>query len=181
MSANATPQRWSLPLQLLHWLTFLLILGAWVAVEAREEFPKGSAERTQWMLLHKSLGLTVFFLVWARLGARLAQVAPAGIGTALQQKAAALVHLGLYGLMLAMPLTGVLASQAEGRAVAWFGLLELPLLVAENEELADLLEDAHEAGFTLLLVLLAAHAGAALYHHVLLKDDALRRMLPWRR
>jgi cytochrome b561 len=73
----------------------------------------------------------------------------------------------------------MLLSQAEGRAVGWFGLLELPVLLEKNKELAERLEDMHEAGFNLMMVLLVLHVAGAIKHHVIDKDDTLRRMLPW--
>lgn len=179
MPLTNTHQRWGLLSQAFHWLIFLLILGAWFAIETREEFPKGSAERTEWMLLHKSLGVSIFFLVWLRIGARFAQVTPAGVGTDIQQKLATGVHLALYALLIAMPVTGILASQFEARPVAWFGVFELPNLVAANEDMVETLEELHEAGFNALLVLVGIHAAGALYHHFVAKDGVLKRMLPW--
>lgn len=179
MHLTNTNTRWGLIAQLFHWIMFLLILGAWVAIETREDFPKGSAERDAWMALHKSIGVSVFFLVWLRIGARVAQPTPAAIGHAVMQKISALVALGLYGLMIALPVSGMLGSQLFGKPVAWFGMLEMPALVAENKELGELVMEAHELGFGLLLGLLALHVGGALYHHFVVKDDILKRMLPW--
>lgn len=176
-----TDKRWGLLSQGLHWLMLLLIVGAWFAIETRDDFPKGSAARTEWMLLHKSLGLSIFFLVWLRIGARFAQVTPAGIGAAWEQKAAKLTVFGLYAVMIAMPVTGMLTSQFFGKPVSWFGLFELPMLVSENEEMGEALEEIHETGFGVLLALLVAHIGVALYHHFVRKNDALKRMLPWTR
>ena len=53
------------------------------------------------------------------------------------------------------------------------------MLVSESKDLGEVLEEVHETGFIALLVLLTAHVGAALYHHFILKDDVLKRMLPW--
>lgn len=181
MNMNNTDKHWGLVAQGVHWLMFLLIVGAWFAIETREDFPRGSAERDAWMLLHKSLGISIFFLVWLRIGARLWQVTPVGIGSAWQQKVARLLHVGLYILMIVMPLTGMLASQFYGKPVSWFGLFELPMLVNENKKSGELLKEIHETGFGVLLALLAAHIAAALYHHFVRKDDALKRMLPWTR
>ncbi len=181
MSIGNTGQRWGLVAQGFHWLMFLLIVGAWFTVETREDFPKGSAERDAWMLLHKSLGISIFFLVWFRIGVRFAQVTPVAIGVAWQQRAAKLIHLGLYAVMIAMPITGMLTSQFVGKPVSWFGVFELPMLVSESKDLGEVLKEVHETGFVALLVLLAAHVGAALYHHFILKDNVLKRMLPWSR
>lgn len=179
MNITNTDRRWGLVSQGFHWLMFLLILGAWFAVESREELPKGDPGRDAWMLVHKSLGVSVFFLVWFRIGARFAQATPTEIGTDIQQKLAKLVHLGLYAVMIGMPVTGMLASEFFGKAVSWFGLFQLPMLVSEDKIMGETLKDIHEGGFVVLLVLLAAHVGGALYHHFMLNDDVLKRMLPW--
>jgi cytochrome b561 len=179
MNALNTATRWGLVSQAFHWLMFLLILGAWFAVESHEDFPKGSDERAAWMTLHKALGVSVFFLVWLRIGARFAQVTPAAVGSAMQQKVAALTAFGLYALMIFMPATGLLASQLFGRAVDWFGVLQIPVFMAENKELGKAVMEAHENAFGALLALLALHVGGALYHHFVVKDDVLKRMLPW--
>lgn len=180
MNLLNTDTRWGAISQLLHWLMFLLILGAWFAIETRGEFPKGSAARSEWMLLHKSLGVSVFFLVWLRIGARLAQVTPKEAGAGSAALLARLVGVGLYALMILLPLSGILMSNFAGKPVAWFGVVELPALVGVNEEIAESLEEVHEAGFALLLILLALHVAGALKHHFVAGNDTLRRMLPWR-
>lgn len=179
MPLKNTEARWGLLMQALHWLMFLLIVGAWISVEAAGEAPKGSDARTEWMLLHKSLGVTLFFLVWARIAARLSMVTPRAIGEGVLLKVSQVVGGGLYLLMILIPVSGMLLSQAEGRAVGWFGLLELPVLLEKNKELAERLEDMHEAGFNLMMVLLVLHVAGAIKHHVIDRDDTLRRMLPW--
>lgn len=178
MTLRNTSSHWGLVARSLHWLFLFLIIGAWYAVETREEFAKGTPERAEWMRLHMSLGLTIFALVWVRLGWRLSGASPAEIpGPPLQLLAARLVHFALYAIMIAMPLTGLLTVQLEDRAVSWFGLFDLPVLVGPDKEMAELLEEAHtEVFWPLLLALVGVHAAAALWHHFRLKDDTLRRM-----
>lgn len=179
MTLANTDTRWGLVAQFFHWAMFLLILGAWFAIETREEFPKDSPERLEWMLLHKSIGVSVFFLVWLRIAARLSMVTPKEAGEGVMALVAKLVGLGLYALMIALPVTGMLASQYYGKPVAWFGVFEMPTLVAENKEMGETLKEVHEAGFGLLLLLLVLHIGGALKHHFVAKNDVLKRMLPW--
>lgn len=178
MSLRNTATSWGVVARLLHWLFLVLIIGAWYAVEAHEDFPKGSPERADWMRLHFSLGVTVFILVWARLGWRLSGDVPAPVpGPRWQQQGAALVHLALYLILIAMPLTGLLTMQFEGRVVSWFGLVDIPLFLAPAKDTAELLEEVHaEVLWPVLLTLVALHAAAAFWHHFRLKDDTLRRM-----
>lgn len=179
MNLSNTDTRWGLVAQGFHWLMFLVIAGAWFAVENHENFPKGSDERAQWMMIHKSLGLTIFFLVWLRIGARLSMPTPAAVGEGFLLLVSKVVGLGLYALMIAMPVTGLLASQFYGKPVSWFGVFEIPVVLGEDKAVGKQLMELHEAGFGLLLFLLLLHVGGALKHHFIAKNDVLTRMLPW--
>lgn len=181
MLARNSAQRWGWVAQLFHWLMFLLIIGAWFAVEQHEQFPKGSPERGAWMDLHKAIGLSVFFLFWARLGWRLSGPVPDPVITnPWQHRAAVVVHWGLYFVMLMMPLSGLVMSQFAGREVSWFGLFEVPVFLGENKELAGQIKELHQdVWWPLLLVLVAVHVGAALWHQFIVKDGTMNRMRPF--
>lgn len=181
MAIRNSSERWGSLAQFFHWLIFLLMVGAWIAVEAHEGYPKGSDERAQWMMLHKAMGLSVFFLVWLRLGWRLANPVPAPEpAAAWQLRLAGLTHVLLYGVMIAMPAAGLLASQFAGREVSWFGLFTIPVGLAPDKALAGALMALHKNWlWPLLLGLLVLHVGAALWHHFVRKDRTLRRMLPF--
>jgi cytochrome b561 len=60
-----------------------------------------------------------------------------------------------------------------------FGWFQFPALIGENHDLHETLEDVHEVLFNALLVVTVVHVAAALYHHFMLKDGVLRRMLPF--
>jgi cytochrome b561 len=79
-----------------------------------------------------------------------------------------------------MPLLGWLMMSAKGKAVPFFGL-QLPALIAPDKALAHNFEDIHEAVGVIGYYLIGLHAGAALFHHYLMRDNTLRRMLPGRR
>src|SRR5690606_16525742 len=94
-------------------------------------------------------------------------------------RVASLTHGMLYALMLAMPLSGWLYDSSSGlRPLRWFKLLEGPKLTAPDAAVAELARDTHAWLFWLLVALVAAHAGAALYHHLFQNDNTLARMLP---
>jgi cytochrome b561 len=84
----------------------------------------------------------------------------------------------LYALMFLMPLTGLLRSQAANFPVSFFGLFTVPTFVGVNEEFSKGMSAAHEMQGSVLLVLISAHALAALHHHFFRRDDVLRSMLP---
>lgn len=181
MTARNTEQQWGWVAKTFHWLIFLLMVAAWFAVESHEYFPKGSAERAQRMMLHKSFGVSVFFLVWWRLGWRFYSSPPLEEpASRWQLLAASAVHWALYGLMIAMPLSALVASQLSGRVVNFFGFFDIPVLLAQNKALAGQLMGLHkDVLWPLLIVLVAGHAAAALWHHFITRDRALKRMLPF--
>ena len=163
-----------------HWLTAFLIIGLWCVGLGMEELPKGDL-RSQIIGLHKALGVVVLALTVLRLAWRATHATPALPDTmpGWEQLAAKLGHLALYGLMLAFPVSGILMSQSGGRDVNVFGLI-LPTLVEKNEEMKHLFGETHESLAWILAAVLVAHVAAAIRHHVVLKDDVLRRMLPGR-
>jgi cytochrome b561 len=122
--------------------------------------------------------VTVFLLVWVRLLWRVMHRPPAlpAAMTPLMRLAAHAGHGVLYLLMIAIPLSGWLMSSAKGFQTVWFGVLPIPDLLGRDKALGDLLQEVHEALNVLLMLTLAGHVGAALWHHFVLKDDTLRRM-----
>lgn len=94
---------------------------------------------------------------------------------------ARLLHGVLYVVIVAIPLSGWWFNSVTGKPLQWFKLFNLPALTAKNDGLRDVVHGVHEYLFWLLLLLLVAHVGAALKHHVFDNDNVLRRMLPFGR
>lgn len=163
----------------IHWLMVLLFVAVYGTMELRELFEKGSAPREAMKTWHFMLGMLVFVLVWLRLAARLSGPAPAIQPElpSLQQLSSKLLHLALYALMIGMPLIGWLILSAAGKPIPFFGL-ELPALIGENKDLAKQLEELHEVIGTTGYFLIGLHTVAALYHHYIVRDNTLTRMLP---
>lgn len=178
--ATPTSDRYATSMVALHWLMLVLLAAVLLLVEWLEYIPKDDAlfrgEVRNW---HKSLGLTVFILVWIRLAIRLATPTPPIIPAppAWQQFAAKAVHLALYAIMIAAPIAGYLMSNAFDKPVALFGI-PLPTLIAPDKELGGQIFEVHETLGNALMILVAIHAAAALFHHYVQKDNTLARMLP---
>lgn len=180
MTALKPTDRYSTASVALHWLMLVLIIAVYSAIELREFYPRGSAPREAMKTWHFMLGLSVFVLVWLRILARLVTRSPAPLAQpAWRSVTAKLTHLALYGLMIAMPLAGWTILSAEGDAVPFFGLT-LPPLTAPNEAFAEQVEGWHELGGTIGYWLIGLHAAASLFHHYVLRDGLLFRMLPAR-
>lgn len=163
----------------LHWLMLLLFIAVYACIELRELYPKGSDPREALKAWHFMLGLSVLALVVVRIYGRLTSATPAITPEPAiwQTITAKLVHLALYGIMIGMPILGWILLSAAGKPIPFFGL-ELPPLVAENKELAKSLKELHETIGVLGYYLIGLHAAAAVFHHHVLKDNTLTRMLP---
>ena len=161
----------------LHWLMAVLILGLLALGIYMSDLPLSPQKLTLYSW-HKWFGVTVFLLVWLRLAWRVTHRPPALPETlsAPMRLAAHAGHAALYVLMIAIPLTGWLMSSAKGFQTVWFGVLPIPDLLGRDRELGDLLQQVHKLLNLLLMLTLAGHVLAALWHHFVLKDDTLRRM-----
>ena len=160
----------------MHWLMLALLAAVYACIELREFYPRGSDIREALKTWHFMLGLSVFVLVWFRLAAR--ALPPRGpVPRTSSGALAAAGHLALYVLMVAMPVLGWLLLSAEGKAVPFFGLT-LPPLTGPDEAVAGRIEGLHTTLGAAGYWLIGLHAMAALFHHYVLRDGALRRMLP---
>ncbi|HTV87234.1 MAG TPA: cytochrome b [Dyella sp.] len=181
MSLRSDKRQWGSIAKLFHWLVALGILvnGVW-GLLMTDMSP--SMSKISIYALHKSIGLTILALFFLRLAWRLYDRAPPDEPAPLWQRVAAhATHALLYGLILAMPLSGWWYNSLHGFPLQWFKLFNLPALAGKNEELAHTAHAIHEYLFYLLLLVLIAHVGAALKHHFFDKDNVLRRMLPFTR
>lgn len=165
----------------LHWGMLGLLIAVVALMELRGLFPKGSEPRDAMKALHYMLGLLVLMLAIVRVGVRWSGPAP-DIAPPLprwQGLLATIVKLGLYAVMLGMPLVGWALLSAGGEPIPFFGLA-LPPLVGADDALAETLEEIHETGATVAYFLLGAHVAAALYHHYIARDNTFTRIWPRR-
>ena len=181
MNSTDIRQRFSSLSITLHWVMVLLISAVYATILLRENYPKGSDIREGLKTWHFMLGLAVLALVIIRLLARLSQRTPpiTPEPPAWQALLAKATHLALYAFMLVMPLAGWVILSASGKPIPFFGL-ELPPLTGQNEGLTKQVKGWHETTGTIGYFLIGIHALAALFHHYVVKDDTLRRMLPGR-
>lgn len=164
----------------LHWVIALLVFIAFPVGVVMHEMAL-SPDKLRMLSYHKWLGVTVFILLVIRLVWRVAHQ-PAPLPSSMPQwqvMAAKGVHLLLYVLLFAIPLSGWLMSSAKGFQTVYLGVLPLPDLLHKDKILGDALAELHEVlNFTMLL-LVVAHVAAALKHHFVERDGTLARMLPF--
>ena len=180
MSIRNTPARWGHVAQFLHWLIVVLIIIQVILANIAEGLPLGP-KKIGVYAWHKSVGITILSLAVIRLLWRWANPTPL-LPTTLkpyERVLAGFTHFGLYLLLFAMPLTGWMMTSARGFPVSWFGFFQLPDFVPKNDALYKAMKETHDTLALALYAIVFLHVAAALKHHFLLKDDVLRRMLPF--
>jgi cytochrome b561 len=154
----------------IHWLTAVLMLGAWFTAEGGRKIVDNPP------LLHFTLGLSVLVLVLPRLILRTAnRSAGTGARTGWLAVAAKAGHALLYLFLIALPITGWYTASRMGVPVSFFGL-PLPALAAPVEGHPGLIAELHENAGTFILILAGLHAVMAVWHQFVLRDGTLRRM-----
>lgn len=181
MALRNSSQRYGTVAQILHWLVVALVTAQVVLAAIADELPRG-VEKLAVMSRHKSVGITLLALVMIRIVWRLLDRPPPLPPMPRWQRIAAHAsHRGMYALLIAMPLTGWMMSSSANRPVSWFGLVQIPDLVAPSESVNHLMHELHEGMAVVLLALVALHVAAALKHQFWDRDGLLWRMLPFRR
>ena len=191
MSLKNTAVQYGTIAKWLHWSVAGLFLAAYMAVYYRQWFTdKGTDVNWTALQLHLSFGVTIGVLVLLRVIWRLINRQPDPVaGTRLEHLAAHLGHYALYAVMIVLPITGYLGT---GVATEWFFWFDIPkfeqtwlfewLVVGQLgldfvtfERPIDFIHK-EVLGKWLAWLLIVGHAGAALYHHYVKKDDTLRKM-----
>lgn len=176
MSIAPRTDRYSTVAIWLHWIIAVLVLVNLAVGLLHDAVPALKA----WMPGHKSIGITVLGLTLVRIAWRLGHRPPAlpVDMPALEKGAAHAAHWALYALLLAMPLTGwMMVSGAQRRPLDWFGLVDIPYLPV-SPAVSGLGHNGHGLLGWVMLALVVIHIGAALRHHLILRDRILARMAP---
>lgn len=128
--------------------------------------------------IHKSVGILLLLLMLLRFFWNKFQASPAPISSDKKSELAALLtHNLFYLLVLLLFISGYLISTDEGKGIDVFNWFTVPALFADDSNRADLAGEIHELMAYGFMFLTAIHALAALYHHFIVKDFTLKRML----
>ncbi|WP_353475131.1 cytochrome b/b6 domain-containing protein [Salipiger sp. H15] len=168
----------------LHWLTALGILImiplGWIAHVAPWATEAELATKAQLFSVHKTIGVTLFFLALVRILWALTQVKPAPLHPERRAEnlAAETVHWLLYSTLVIVPLSGWVEHAAtEGFApILWPFGQDLPF-VPNSDRVAETAASVHFLSQWLLVASLALHVAGALKHAVIDRDGTLARML----
>jgi cytochrome b561 len=172
--------RYTSVVQLLHWLTALLMFAVIPVGWHMMMLARGNPQREIWYTVHKSIGLTILALAILRLGWRWCYPPPALPGTmaSVERFAATLSHWLLYAVLIFMPASGYLFSAAGNHPIVWFGLITVPVIVPQNPALASLGQALHLAGQWATYGLIILHVLGTTWHIVVGRDGVLERILP---
>jgi cytochrome b561 len=163
-----------------HWVTAIFVAAGWL-IGQLAHFPSPKSPPDFWLLTHIALGQCVVMLLLLRLIWRLFNPPPPYEVTALgrlAEWAARLVHVALYGLLLAVPALGAVAELKRAGLLPVLGFWQLPSPWAIDRVTGHTVLDVHGTLADALLILAGLHAVAALIHHWFWRDRTLVRMLP---
>ena len=186
MALANTASEWGSVSKALHWTIAALIIGSSIFIlhvnDSTWWFKSSPAVFITYIHWHKALGLIAFVLILVRLFWRRRHPVPQTVAlTPFEKLWSHRVHIAIYALMIAVPITGWLASSFFGSGTKFWGLFEIPSPLPKWKPGVAIGYWAHFVLAWTLLTLVAGHAGAALYHHFIRRDDTLRAMLPGRR
>ena len=189
MATHSTRQNWGSVARALHWLSAALILfglihGYWMANLAPRP------ERLPHYAWHATIFLYFGLLLALRIVWRLKEETPEPPrdSTSMEQSAAHAGHLALYGLMIALLVTGYMnwsafparfdPARAAQMEISLFGVFKVPAMHSVlNRDVFKFWEGAHMYLAWVMAGLTVVHVLAALRHHFIKGNDVMRRML----
>ncbi len=165
--------------QAFHWLTAILVLVAFIYGPGGSEQRVYASSRDFDRHLHETLGMSVFVLAVLRLMWRSVATLPEPPQLPRwMDLISKVVQWSLYALLFAVPLTAIVGAWLEGHAIAFLGGFAIAPVLPLSHDTGASIAELHTWLGDAILWLAGAHAVAALYHHVVLKDGVLASMLP---
>ena len=176
---RSTNAEWGWPAKLLHWLGAILILlllghGWWMT----HMTPR--PDRLANYAWHSALGYDLLALIVLRLLWRWFNPVPELPADLKpwERMAARAGHISLYVLMFIVSLTGWLVATTFRVPMTKdvFGIDIPPIVTTVDRPVRQLIEGSHMVLAYLLAALVVVHIVGALRHHLLKRNDVLRRM-----
>jgi cytochrome b561 len=170
------PPRYPTAYAVLHWIIAALIISLFSMQYIR--LFRGEEVHGLVRELHKSIGLVLIALILLRLVLRVSSAMPPRFPDASRLRAigAHLVHIALWGLMMAVPAMGVAFLLARGRGVDFFGVVQISPLTAGSAYWGGITIDLHRYGAFILIGLVILHTATAAFHRFVLNDNLISRM-----
>jgi len=177
---NTASDRYTYKARWFHWAMALLIVLAYALILSRTQFERGSPLRIFVVQSHFWVGIVVLIMAFFRIAERRRHTPP-GITPPLEgilRTAATLSHYLLYAFLFVQPVLGLLTVLIEkGSLPIPLTQLLIPSPFPVSEELAESLEDIHKLLGTIFYYVIGLHVVAAIWHHVVRKDNTVKRMV----
>jgi cytochrome b561 len=181
VSIRSSRLRYGAVAQLFHWVTVVLVGTAYIVSPGGREERVYSAAFDFSRQAHETIGVLVFALV-LRILWRLFEPTPESPPMVPWMRySAGVAHLGLYALLLAIPLTAIAGAWLEAHPLTIFGIGNVGPMLPQAHDLGASIAYVHTILGNVILWLAGLHAAAALFHHFILRDDILTSMLPGRK
>lgn len=174
-----TETRWGWISIVLHWGVAVVVFGLFGLGLWMTELGYYDAWYKKGPDLHRAVGILLGLALIGRLLWRMWDGTPKAIAnhTPWERRGAAIAHRLLYGLLFAIMISGYLISTADGRAISVFGYFDVPATLTYAKQQTAIAGPVHFGLAIALIVLAIAHAAAAIKHHLIDKDETLKRML----
>jgi cytochrome b561 len=172
-------ESWGWPARALHWIVAAMLLwqyghGLWM-----EDMPRDAVRSHIW--LHSAIGISLLAIAVLAFAWWLFNAVPAEPAATpeWQKRASRIAQWTIYALIFAVAMSGwaLNGTLREPIGVDLFGVIGMPQLTAPGSGAHEFLEEAHEILANVLIAVVALHVAAALYHHFVLRDAVLLRML----
>lgn len=179
MELRSTHSRYGLVPIVMHWLAAIAIFGLFFLGDYMVDLGYYDPWYRSAPHLHKSIGVLLFLLMVVRLGWHWLGLTPVPLAShrPWEVRLAHLAHIVLYLLIFVVMVSGYLISTADGSAVAVFSWFEVPSVTGQVKQLEDIAGTVHRWCAWSLVGLAVLHALAAIKHHVIDRDETLRRMI----
>jgi cytochrome b561 len=162
----STRFRYGAVTQVFHWLTAILVVAAYFMGPGGSEQHVYSSAMDFTRQTHETLGVTVFALVLVRFLWRLMDTAPEDPPMkAWMRYSAKLVHVVLYGLLIATPGSAIVGAWLEGHPLTLWGFGNIGPMLSPAHDVGLSLASLHTTLGDIILWVAGLHAGAALFHH----------------
>ncbi len=163
---------------LIHWVSAILILflfGLGIYMTDLSYYDDWYHKGPE---LHISLGLVVLLMMLLRVLWRIVNPTPVDLSNVRSQNLTAkLVKLGLYIFIFVVLVTGYLITTAEGQPASMFGVIKFPVVTELNSQNVDLAGELHEYLAWGIILLVVLHTIGALFHHFVMRDRTLVRII----
>lgn len=171
--------RYSKPQIVLHWLILLLITITYSAIELKGFIPKPNPWHDYVKIIHFNTGIWVLIFMLVRVYLKKKHTSPAISPTppTWQTGLSHLAHSLLYLGFIALPILGISLLFIAGKSWPLLGM-SMPIISTPDKDMAGSIKNIHELIANTGYFVIGIHAIAALYHHYVMKDDTLVRMMP---